>query len=169
VHFKLYLSNWTANRFEIHFVARSKVAITIPGLNLILSKCRMCRFLLSRSQCIVAYKQFFLQDNFKANKEWITGERHFSWLQLADYPCHLPTGSSTNTSNTFEVHIKHFISMMYTPHTCTTHTHTTHTHTHTHTPQTHTPTCASQYTPSGLLIHIMGLLGKGFKLAAVDK
>ena len=33
MRFKLYLRNWITNRIEIHFVARSKVAITIFGLN----------------------------------------------------------------------------------------------------------------------------------------
>jgi len=42
VCFKLYLSNWMIDRFEIHSVARSKVAIMIPGFNLIFSKCGMC-------------------------------------------------------------------------------------------------------------------------------
>ena len=38
MRFKLYLSNWTPDRFEIHSVARSKVATMIPGLYLILFK-----------------------------------------------------------------------------------------------------------------------------------
>ena len=33
MRFKLYLSNRTTNRFEIHSVAISEVAIVIPGLN----------------------------------------------------------------------------------------------------------------------------------------
>jgi len=33
MRFKLYLGNWTTNRFEICSVARSKVAITISGAN----------------------------------------------------------------------------------------------------------------------------------------
>ena len=42
VHFKPYLDNWMTNRFKIHSVARSKVAIMILGLNSIISKCGMC-------------------------------------------------------------------------------------------------------------------------------
>ena len=42
VHFKLYLSNCTTDRFEIPSVARSKVAIMIPGFYLIFLKNRMC-------------------------------------------------------------------------------------------------------------------------------
>ena len=47
--FKLYLSNWTTNHFEIHSVARSKVAIMIPGLNSIFQNAGCAGFSLSRS------------------------------------------------------------------------------------------------------------------------
>lgn len=41
MHFKLYLRNWTTDRFEIRSVARSKVANMISGLNLICFKMRV--------------------------------------------------------------------------------------------------------------------------------
>jgi len=43
MRFKLYLSNWTPDRFEIRSVATTKVAIMIPGLYLIFQKCGMCQ------------------------------------------------------------------------------------------------------------------------------
>ena len=44
MRFKLYLSNWVTDHFEIRSVARSKVAIMNPGLNSIFffQKCGMC-------------------------------------------------------------------------------------------------------------------------------
>ena len=66
MRFKLYLSNWTPNCFENHSVARSKVAIMIPGLYSIFffQICGMCQvfaqqvtsFCCSTSACLTSRK-----------------------------------------------------------------------------------------------------------------
>ena len=54
MRFKLYLSNWMPDHFEIRSVARSKVAIMIPGIYSFFQNAHCARFLLSRSHNFVA-------------------------------------------------------------------------------------------------------------------